>query len=112
MSWSCKTCGKRSYSDYCVQHKPRKPIKQRGKVAIANAKTTKEFLDLNPPRADGYWTCYLQITPECPRNYLTMEYLVPEHVIPKSGSAKLRHDQSNIKVACSFCNTSKGSKRL
>lgn len=34
MSKSCSVCGKRSYSDYCFQHKPRKPITQRGKKTI------------------------------------------------------------------------------
>lgn len=27
----CRVCHKRAYSDYCVRHKPRKPITQRGK---------------------------------------------------------------------------------
>lgn len=36
----CVVCGKRAYSEYCVQHKPRKPIvtkkrpKQRGKRTL------------------------------------------------------------------------------
>lgn len=34
MSKSCKVCGKRAYSDYCFQHKPRKPINQRGKRTL------------------------------------------------------------------------------
>lgn len=31
MSRTCVVCGKRAYSDYCVAHKPRKHINQRGK---------------------------------------------------------------------------------
>lgn len=30
----CSYCGKRAYSDYCVQHKPRKPIRKRGKKTL------------------------------------------------------------------------------
>ena len=31
MAKTCKTCGKRSYNEYCMQHKPRTPIKARSK---------------------------------------------------------------------------------
>lgn len=31
MGKTCIVCGKRAYSDYCVSHKPRKRITQRGK---------------------------------------------------------------------------------
>lgn len=31
---NCIVCGKRAYSEYCMQHKPRKPIPKRGKKAI------------------------------------------------------------------------------
>ena len=34
MALACEICGKRAYSNYCMQHKPRKPIKQRGKRTI------------------------------------------------------------------------------
>ncbi len=35
MSRTCTYCGKRAYSDYCVQHKPHKRITQKGKKALA-----------------------------------------------------------------------------
>ena len=42
MATTCLTCGKRSYSDYCMQHKPKKPIKSRSvKPKAVKAKTTK-----------------------------------------------------------------------
>lgn len=31
MAKTCKTCDKRSYNEYCMQHKPRTPIKARSK---------------------------------------------------------------------------------
>ena len=31
MSKQCSVCGKRAYSDFCMQHKPRKRIAQKGK---------------------------------------------------------------------------------
>lgn len=49
MSMSCTVCGKRAYSDYCVSHKPRKPIKQKGRRSIAYDKwrdeVAKPYLD-------------------------------------------------------------------
>lgn len=35
MSKSCQVCGKRAYSDYCFQHKPRKRIAQKGRKTEA-----------------------------------------------------------------------------
>ena len=32
---SCKVCEKRSYSEYCTSHKPRKSIRKRGKQTLA-----------------------------------------------------------------------------
>ena len=40
MSKVCITCGKRAYSDYCVAHKPRKPLK-RSPIKQTATKATK-----------------------------------------------------------------------
>lgn len=42
MSKTCLYCGKRSYNDYCMQHKPRKPIPQKGKRTIEYEKWRDE----------------------------------------------------------------------
>jgi len=51
MAKTCSVCGKRAYSDYCVQHKPRKPIKQKGKRTIVIDewvdKVARPYLDKN-----------------------------------------------------------------
>lgn len=35
MSKSCQVCGKRAYSDFCMQHKPRKQITKKGRKTTA-----------------------------------------------------------------------------
>jgi len=45
MAKVCLTCGKRAYSDYCVSHKPRKPLKRtaiKKTVSKAPVKKTKK----------------------------------------------------------------------
>jgi len=115
MSKTCTypDCMRGCYGEFCLMHKPRKPINKFGKQAKKNAKTTKEFIERLKSEADQYGTvyCYLQISPLCPKR-LSLDQVVPEHVLPKSGNPELRHDQSNIKAACIFCNNMKGSQRL
>lgn len=113
MAKHCIVCKKKAYSDYCVHHKPRKLPNKFGKQAKKNAQTTKIFRERIKSEADQYGMvyCYLQISPLCPKR-LSLDQVVPEHVLPKSGNPELRHDQNNIKIACTFCNNEKGSKRL
>jgi len=109
MSRVCLTCGKRAYSAYCMQHKPRKPINKIGKRGKQNAKTSKLFRDtLN--RLELH-ICYLQIHEYCPGTMLA-EQVVPEHVKSKSGSPELRDDLNNIWKSCVWCNGLKGSRSL
>ncbi len=109
MSKHCLKCGKRAYSDYCMQHKPRKPISKIGKQGKLNQATSKEFRDSLEP--DRIYVCYLQIHPYCLRQ-LRYEQVVPEHVEAKSRSPHLRHNLKNIWVSCVFCNGLKGSRSL
>jgi len=109
MSRQCLTCGKRAYSDYCVQHKPRKPLNKLGKRGKQNKITSDRFRStLNP---DQIYYCYLQIHEYCPVT-LTADQVVPEHVKSKSGSPELRDSLENIKKACTWCNGLKGSRSL
>lgn len=103
MAKTCQVCGKRAYSDYCVQHKPRKPIPQQGKHAKKWQDTRKQWFRENPAKQ---YVCYL-----CGK-LLNKEETTLDHIKPRSGNPELRYEFSNLKPCCWSCNASKGSKRL
>jgi 5-methylcytosine-specific restriction endonuclease McrA len=108
MSRSCVVCGKRAYSDYCVQHKPRTPIKtyrqlnKIGKVAQRTNAAVAKWKNTQKPNHQGYWQCYI-----CGR---MIDYLIAEHVKSKVRHPELRTDPNNMKPVCNECNAAKGSK--
>lgn len=111
MSMQCKVCGKRAYSDYCVQHKPKKPlkrtrIKQRSKESFKWQDFRKKYLELHPPNHEGYYICYL-----C-HKWVTAEDITLDHVEARSHSAHLRYNEDNIEFCCGPCNSRKGSQSL
>lgn len=119
MSKTCEICGARAYSDRCFRHKERKPLKRTpikkkpSKQYNADREFKRHYLATHPPDEHGYYTCYLQTTEMCSIRLLP-EQVTLEHVIPK-GSIKgrdLRHNEDNIKIACTFCNSDKGSQDL
>lgn len=73
--------------------------------------TRKEWIAKNPPDSRGYWQCYLQTTPLCPRN-LDLGQLTLDHVQPRGSNIALRTDLDNLQPACVFCNSDKGSQSL
>ncbi len=115
---TCSVCQKRSYSAYCVQHKPRKPIavKSVPKQRIALPRPTKaikkhgkihkqwmsvrgDWLTLNPTP----WRCHY-----CDKA-LDITTIVLDHKAPRSSHPALRFDLDNLVPACFVCNTLKGS---
>lgn len=90
----------------------RSPIKKIGK-------RTQEWLDArsqwildNPPPIEGiYWLCYLQVHPWCPVR-LTRDILTLDHVVPRSRDQSRRLDFDNLRPACEYCNSLKGSRTL
>lgn len=97
----CITCGKKSYNPYCFQHKPRKPISQRGKHSKLWQGTRLKWLEINKA---AYYNCYI-----CGK-LLTQGELTLDHVLPRSARPDLRYDLKNLKPCCFKCNSEKGSK--
>lgn len=87
-----------------------KPIQKIGKKARMWMDTRKEWIKLNPPQ-DGYWECYLRISPMCSK-VVTIDDLSLDHVKTRSSHPELRYDLNNIKPACYPCNSMKGSVKL
>lgn len=106
----CKHCGSEThYSLMCFQ-KPRKKIHPVSSTTyFKRKKMRRAWFEKNPPDGKGVWICYLQISPNCPKK-VTYSTINLEHVKSKVRYPELRYDLDNIKPACSFCNTLKGSK--
>lgn len=89
----------------------RTPIKKIGKQAKQWFITRATWIRKNPPDADGYWYCYLQIHEWCPVK-LTLGTLTLDHVISRSHDPKLRFNLQNLKPSCKYCNVEKGSRSI
>lgn len=142
MSHQCTVCGKRAYSSYCVQHKPRKPITAQ-KATVTNhckicdsddhtafyckekakSSTPKQYknLKMNGKYHKQWLKVRKQWFKDHPQDwyvcYICHKSLVPaettlDHVIPRSRRPDLRYEPSNLKPCCWPCNTEKGSKSL
>lgn len=121
----CKWCSsKEHYQTFCrkrpqkeIKRTPlpqsRKPIKKVGKVTNEWLQFRKHYLVLHPPDEWGYYDCYLQTAPLCPKRLLPNQVTL-DHKIPRGGlkGANLKFNEDNIAIACSPCNTDKGSMSL
>ena len=89
----------------------RTPIKKIGKQTKQWFMTRATWIRKNPPDENGYWYCYLRIHPWCPYR-LTIATLTLDHVVSRSHAPNKRFSQDNLKPACKYCNTEKGSQSL
>lgn len=116
----CKHCGAELHTSIMCFKRPRQPIKNKRQLRYRaspeyvkwNA-TRRDWIQKNPPDKFGFWYCYLKISPVCIKR-MDIDQLTLDHVLPK-GSFRyrhLKHDPSNLKPACVFCNTQKGSRVL
>lgn len=101
MARHCTVCGKRAYSDFCMQHKPRKRIRQMGKEADKWTEfrdtIARPYLD----EIDGH-NCNC-----CGRG----GKLDVDHIIEKGGHAELKYELSNLQYLCRSCHIEKTAKR-
>lgn len=87
------------------------PIKKVGKQTKQWFITRATWIRKNPPDENGYWYCYLNIHPWCPRK-LTIETLTLDHVIARTKDQSKKFVQNNLRPACGYCNNMKGSRSL
>lgn len=114
----CKHCGSDEHTAFYCKAKPRTPIKRGkkpinrfGKQARQWSTFRKLYLEAHLPNAEGYYECYLQTVPECPR-WLLPEQVTLDHKKSRSGNPQLRFNEENIGISCFFCNGHKGSLSL
>lgn len=101
----CGTCA------YNLHAKPRKPMKRLGKIGKQWLDDRQEWITNNPPNHQGYWECYLRLSPEC-LGFIGIDQLTLDHVAGRGRNPDKRRDQANFKPACVFCNGLKGSRDL
>lgn len=89
----------------------RTPLKKVGKQTKQWFVTRATWIRKHPPDEQGFWYCYLQIHPWCPKK-LTLETLTLDHVVARTKDPSKRFAQDNLQPACIYCNNEKGSKSL
>lgn len=86
------------------------PIRKVGKKTKQWFVTRATWIRKNPPPIEGqYWECYLQIHEWCPVR-IDIHKLTLDHVVSRSRDPSLRFNLANLKPACMYCNTEKGSR--
>lgn len=100
MARSCTVCGKRAYSDFCVQHKPRKPIavSKRPKQQSDKEKDYQKWKEevARPAlieRYGNFCSC-------CGRPAKAGEKLDIDHIENKGSHPELKRELSNLQLLC------------
>lgn len=90
MSKACIICGKRAYSDYCFQHKPKKRITQKGPKTIEyeawRDEVARPYLDKHFGRV-----CASCGGTRCGNNQLDVD-----HKLKRGSRADLKMDLDNV----------------
>ena len=125
----CSFCGSPTHSSFNCYSKRRsgfdstgnyKKLKQKQKKHLRpeskkhnskRAVLSNTWHILNPPDYRGGYTCYLQISKNCPK-WMAKAYTTLEHVYPKNKYPELRWNVLNIKPACEWCNAEKLSNTV
>lgn len=123
----CKRCGQpfeqyRTTQNLCpdCQYKKSAATKKERRVIIKHrGKRTREWLDVDrpkwfknhPPSHEGYYECYLGISPLCLK-FMRKNETTLDHVKARSTDPGKRRKQQNFKPACYPCNGLKGSATL
>lgn len=101
----CKYCGALTHLAFLCRKKPRKPLKQLGKVGSQYADLREAFFKANP--AEAYYCYYcLYVGIEIP---LDKSQVCVEHYHSKARHPELRFTVGNLVASCHFHNKQKGS---
>lgn len=117
---NCSYCGRDGHNSLNCYKKRQdkvktKPKKKASRMRLESKSANNKrqvlkttFFALNPPDSDGNYTCYLQISPHCPK-IIPKHYVTLEHVYAKQSGKypELKYVVENILPACESCNKSK-----
>lgn len=104
---NCVVCNKRAYSNYCVQHKPRKPIK----VNKPLPRPTKRIRQVSTKQAQYHVWLEAEARPYliardgnkcscCKRPAASNEKLDIEHTIGKGAHPETKRDLNQMTLMC------------
>jgi hypothetical protein len=110
----CKTCGRNSESEYCFQHKPRKPLSLgkglSNKMSVISNKKVNNVqnnIQLSEMKQFfmNYWRAHKPHVCENCSKYLGKEPLsyMFDHVLEKSKYQELAFEEENIMYLCLEC---------
>lgn len=111
---NCKICGKKSESQFCVLHKPRKPLNKKPINKISDKgkikkEEKKEIQKEDWLFYDDIWHHRLHICEHCEKWIGNDEPLTTyfDHILEKSKHPHLRHVKENIWLLCPDCHSAK-----
>ena len=93
----CKTCGKNAESEYCFQHKPKKPLKSKmSSFPVKKLDKSRNISDMNAFFLQ-IWTKRKHYS-EVSGDYLGKEPLTIyfHHILPKEKFPQAKFDEDNI----------------
>lgn len=106
----CKTCGRNSESEYCFQHKPKKPLPSFGRGMFRTLRKKDENVQNNGHSKMkqffmDYWREHKPHVCENCSKYLGKEPLsyMFDHVLEKSKYQELAFEEENIMYLCLEC---------
>ena len=106
MSKACTVCGKRAYSNYCFQHKKRKPIEIKKRIRQVSDKQSKYHRwleDFARPaliaRDGNNCSCCGRAARQSEEK---LEKLDIEHTLNKGSHPSLKQDMNNLTLMCRY----------
>ena len=109
----CSLCGRDGHTSIMCWNKPKKAMRQEAvNTRVKREATSNEWYRQHRPDKDGFYTCYLQISPYCPRKVDRGRGMTLEHVYSKRDYPELRYYSLNLKPACDACNKLKLSNSI
>ena len=105
---NCKVCGKKSESEWCFAHKPKKPLNASYKMQKSSKRVTNDTLEMreffrtiwNKRKKHDCENCGKWLGSE-PLSYMF------DHLLEKSKHPDLKFEEDNIMLVCLECHDNK-----
>jgi hypothetical protein len=116
----CSVCGRNSESEFCFQHKARKPLPSGRGLTSKKSSLLCKKLDKSPSKFLEMRQFFLSIWNKRPHRcencdaYLGSEPLsyMFDHILEKSKYPDLRYEEENICMLCLDCHSDKTNSKL
>lgn len=106
MSHTCRQCGVRAYSDWCWQHKPRKPIESKKRIQ-QRGKEYERWKEFRENVAIPYLDKTFGHTCRCCGVGGQLDI---DHIHNKGSRPELKYQLSNLQYLCRECHINKTAR--